>query len=482
MGFIKPFLVNISMLLSVTFLALLIYKQVLRRLPQTVLSGLAVLFAVGLGWLSMKFSFTLPSGSMFDLRFVPLIVLTFLLPDAPLLLILAGVGIGLMRLTFGLDVRAWSGFVNLTILGLLCAAISAYLPKLRWPTAAKFLAVIVLVNAFNVLNIVIFGVIPADVYLRTIVPYLFPLSVVLSMIFVFLIYVTRKDLYHEREISRTNEKLLHTTEELQAIKEELEEKARRLLVLSQYRAEFLADLAAEIRSPLNNIIMIAEIQKSGADEEQTPEELQSLFEIVFDSGKDILELLGEIQDLSQVESGRLQVECEEVNLTEFPEILLHKNLRLAEAHGLELDFTLTQPIPPIFYSDGMRMERIAASLVSTAIQAAPSGAVHVDLRRAKTGEIPFEHNLHNYKEWIAIAVSFNRPPQPWESGLPGEHQSIRQVTRFGLTVSNELAHLLAGFVALEESGDRIRFLFYLPNRSREAELPLGSRDSDSATG
>ncbi|MFD1910123.1 histidine kinase dimerization/phospho-acceptor domain-containing protein [Paenibacillus rhizoplanae] len=189
-----------------------------------------------------------------------------------MVLIIIGIATGLTRLTFGVNEAALVGVLNLTILGFVCAALSVWMKRSSSSVIYKGIATILVVNVVNVLNIAVFGVIPTHDYITKILPVTFPAGLVLSALFALIIRDFHLDLMRTGQIIRANKLLSEQTEELHKNKIVLEERAKQLMLASQFKSEFLANMSHELRTPLNSIINLSQMIEEG-DESLSAEEL-----------------------------------------------------------------------------------------------------------------------------------------------------------------------------------------------------------------
>ncbi len=80
------------------------------------------------------------------------------------------------------------------------------------------------------------------------------------------------------------------------------------------KSEFLSSMSHELRTPLNAILGFAQLMESDSPE-PTPKQKRSLVQIL-NAGWYLLELINEILDLAQIESGKITLSLEPVSLVE----------------------------------------------------------------------------------------------------------------------------------------------------------------------
>ncbi|MGG6311524.1 sensor histidine kinase [Paenibacillus macerans] len=467
MGLGNTFLLNLGMLISVAYLANILYKYGLNKTSSRTINVLSVVLMILSGWICMKFGFQLKEDVLFDLRFVPLIVATFVYSQ-PLTLILIGFGIGLARLTFGISEAALVGLLNLSVLGFVCAGLNIWMKRTDYRFAVKGLITILTVNIINCLNIAVFGVIPTKHYLLDIMPVTFPLGVLLSLGFALILRDFQLGHRQNLELKYANELLRKQTDELHKAKIGLEDRAKQLALASSYKSEFLANMSHELRTPLNSIINLAEII---AESEEAGDDLPEYGRIIHRSGHDLLQLINDILDLSKVEAGRLEITDEEVVLAEVAVWMQVHFERVAAQKNIEFAIEREAGLPATMISDPRRIAQILRNLLSNAFKFTHQGRVELGIRRALPDEVP-------HGDWIVFTVSDTG------IGVPKEKQSavfeaFRQAdgsisrryggTGLGLSISSNLARLLGGFIRMKsKEGLGSAFSFYLPLKPDKA--------------
>ncbi|MFC9711466.1 sensor histidine kinase [Paenibacillus sp. NPDC056933] len=317
MQFSKMFVLNMGMLITIAYLASVFYKYVVIRASSRVKQISSLFVLIFAGWISTVFGFQLNDEVVFDLRFVPLIVavLTYRQPYSA---IIVGVGIGLTRLTFGINEATLAALINMSILGVVCAGLNIWMRRSDYRLIVKCVLVTVIVNVINSLNIAAFGVIPAAYFFSHIMPYTLPAGIVLSLIFAFIL----RDFQNEQNrillIQSTNRLLSVQKEELQKAKIVLEDRAKQLMIASQYKSEFLANMSHELRTPLNSVINFAQMISENSDTMEQ-EDISRFAMMIEQSGQELLALINDILDLSKVEAGRLDIVLEDISVAQLTE-------------------------------------------------------------------------------------------------------------------------------------------------------------------
>jgi signal transduction histidine kinase len=143
------------------------------------------------------------------------------------------------------------------------------------------------------------------------------------------------------------------------------------------KSEFLSNMSHELRTPLNSVLGFAQLLESGAPT-PTPLQKKSLDHIL-KSGWYLLELVNELLDLAQIESGQMLVALVPVSLT----CVIRECLATLEPQAHECSIRITGPtleIPGYALADPTRVKQVLINLLSNAIKYnRVQGAVAVEL-------------------------------------------------------------------------------------------------------
>lgn len=278
------------------------------------------------------------------------------------------------------------------------------------------------------------------------------------------------------ELSTMNDSLAMRTKEAEARTRELalanrdiETRAREIAQGAKYKSEFLANMSHELRTPLNSILLLSEMLTDQENSHLSDEE-KEFAKVIHSSGQDLLELINDILDLSKIETGKVNIEFSDVNISELPKILKANFAHFAKQKDLTYHIEILGEIPKLFFTDELRLRQILKNFLSNAFKFTEQGKVEV---RIQSAALITEEMQKVSDDWLEIAV------EDTGIGIPKEKHSIifesfHQVdgatvrkyggTGLGLAISKEYAKLLSGFIQVEsEEGIGSTFKLYLPN-------------------
>ncbi len=283
----------------------------------------------------------------------------------------------------------------------------------------------------------------------------------------------------QEELKVTNEELIHQTEMLQASEEELrvqqeelresnaelEEKARllseknkvieeareaivlkmeELVISGRYKSEFLANMSHELRTPLNSILILARILKDNKTKNLSADE-EKYANVIFKAGNDLLQLINDILDLAKIESGKIDLVYENIDIKEVADDLKMLFTELAKSKEINYQFSFDKNLPQEVEIDRFRTEQILKNLLSNAFKFTP-----------KNGEIKVSFSLQNDKNLkieisdTGIGIPEEKQRLIFEAFQQADGSTSRQFggTGLGLSISKELAKYMGGEITL----------------------------------
>lgn len=283
------------------------------------------------------------------------------------------------------------------------------------------------------------------------------------------------------ELHILNERLELQKDVAETSASELAEVADQLRTSSGYKSEFLANMSHELRTPLNSMLILSEILAENKHQHLNSEE-QKYASVIHASGKDLLNLINDILDLSKVEAGEMEVDFDDVYLGSLPEAMNQYFLKTAEQKGVDFRIQLQSPLPETIVSDEMRLHQILRNLLSNAFKFTNEGEVALTISRVGLPN-PEENGVE--AEVIAfsvsdtgIGISEDKLLQIFDAFKQADGATARKYggTGLGLSISQSLANLLGGSIsATSREGQGSVFTLFLPLRREEPEVMQNSR-------
>lgn len=226
--------------------------------------------------------------------------------------------------------------------------------------------------------------------------------------------------------------------------------------LEAMRREFVASVSHELKTPLTSIRGYAETlcQDTAMDEGTRRRFLEKI-----DAGAKRLQMLVEdILYLSEIESGRMQLHRESIDLDAFISRVLRDYADAARAKDLSLSATLPAALPPLI-ADPHALESILGNLIDNAIKYTPSGGRIVVSAAAQGSEMAL--SVADTGAGIA-AENLDRVFERFFRVDKSRAQTVAG-TGLGLSIVKHLAQAHEGRVDVESAlGKGARFSVVLP--------------------
>lgn len=211
------------------------------------------------------------------------------------------------------------------------------------------------------------------------------------------------------------------------------------------KSEFLANMSHEIRTPMNSILGFAELLKDFVQQGAAGDYLDG----IITGGKTLLALINDILDLSKIEAGKMEIQCEESDLkTICLEIMQIFKLKAAEKN-IKLDIEFKKNITYALMIDETRIRQILVNLVGNAIKYTNSGSVKIII---DTDEFYGQDKTYLTIEVIDTGIGIPQSQQEliFEAFRQQEGQSTRKYggTGLGLTITKRLVEMMNGKIIL----------------------------------
>jgi signal transduction histidine kinase len=163
---------------------------------------------------------------------------------------------------------------------------------------------------------------------------------------------------------------------LEGARKEAVDAAESAMAASRAKTEFLANVSHELHTPLSSIIGFAEMM-----ERQVRGPLPAIYrdyaKNIVDSGRQLLAIVGDVLDMSQIENGRYTLAESPIDVAETLTAILRLVQGRAAQAGLYLQARLPKDLPRL-QADPRAFKQIVSNLLSNAIKFTnPGGRIFV---------------------------------------------------------------------------------------------------------
>ena len=227
---------------------------------------------------------------------------------------------------------------------------------------------------------------------------------------------------------------------------------------NQIKSQFLAMMSHEIRTPLNAILGVLELFSQTSLNSQQAEYLK----IASCAGKNLLELVNDILDLTKVESGMLELEQINFDVIELTQFCVRLMTSGAKEKGLKLGVFIDPEVSSIIRGDPLRFKQVLLNLLNNAIKFTEQGSVIIKLS-AQT----VDNNADNCLVLVevidtGIGITSELQGNIFEVFVQADLSDTRKYggTGLGLAITKRLVSLWGGCIGLESTpNDGSRFWF-----------------------
>jgi len=232
------------------------------------------------------------------------------------------------------------------------------------------------------------------------------------------------------------------------------------------KAQFLAMMSHEVRTPLNGVIGFAELLKLNDLDDEARENVQ----LLNDSAQSLLALLNQILDFSKLDADKVELEKQRINLPAFMKSVVETNRAKAERKGLELELALYD-CDADYLGDPLRLRQVLNNLIDNAIKFTHKGHVKVSLLAEQNDR---EHWLNFEIEDTGAGIPENKLETIFSPFAQADSSVTRQYggTGLGLAICAQLIKLMKGFYGVQSRENQgSLFWFRIPMQRLDSLQP-----------
>ena len=235
------------------------------------------------------------------------------------------------------------------------------------------------------------------------------------------------------------------------------------------KSDFLSSMSHEIRTPLNAIVGFSEDIQTNIDN-ANPQIVEDAGYIM-EASKTLLEIVGNILDISKIESNKMEITEEKYNFKKEVETLARIDATRIGDKKIDFKIDLAEDIPYELMGDKTHVKQILNNLLSNAFKYTDEGEVTLSVKCINQGNIC--HLMISVKDTGKgiKPEDINRLFSKFER-LETTRNSTIEGTGLGLAITKKLVDLMGGKINVQSSyGQGSLFVVQLPQKIATYSAP-----------
>lgn len=242
------------------------------------------------------------------------------------------------------------------------------------------------------------------------------------------------------------------------INQALEEAVHSAESANRAKSTFLSNMSHDIRTPMNAIIGFTTLASANTGNE---EKMKDYLSKILSSSNHLLSLINDVLDMSRIESGKINLEEQEANLSEiFHDI---KTIIGGQIHAkqLELYMDVMDVMDEDVLCDKTRLNQVLLNLLSNAIKFTPAGGM-VSVRVAQLPGAPEgrgQYEIRVKDTGIGMSREFaEKIFEPFERERTSTVSNI-QGTGLGMAITKNIIDMMGGTIEVHtKQGEGTEFV------------------------
>jgi signal transduction histidine kinase/CheY-like chemotaxis protein len=226
---------------------------------------------------------------------------------------------------------------------------------------------------------------------------------------------------------------------------ELDHALKQAEIASAAKGNFLANMSHEMRTPMNAIIGISQIELMQKDlHDHTVDALTK----IQTSGDGLLCIINDILDISKIESGKLEMVSTDYELSSLINDAVQMNILRIESKPIEFKLNVSAQLYKKMFGDELRIKQIINNILSNAFKYTQAGTVSLDVSNRRDGD----------SIWLTFRVSDTGQGMTKENiqSLFEEYSRFNDTanrttegTGLGMSIANRLVSMMGGSIDVE---------------------------------
>ncbi|MBO4904878.1 MAG: DegV family EDD domain-containing protein [Lachnospiraceae bacterium] len=242
---------------------------------------------------------------------------------------------------------------------------------------------------------------------------------------------------------------------------EIEKQKEDLEYLLDAQNHFFSNMSHEIRTPVNTIVGLNEMILREDISDEVAEDAES----VRAAGKILLQLVNDILDLSQLESGQMQITPVTYKSMDMISEVVGLFREMTEKSGLQFLVEISSSLPATLEADDVRIRQILINVLGNAVKYTKEGSVSLQVEcREESDDIV---NVIYSVSDTGIGVKKENMPYLFDAFKRVDSENNRKIegTGLGLSIVKGLVDQMGGNIAVNSiAGHGTTFVIEIPQK------------------
>jgi signal transduction histidine kinase/CheY-like chemotaxis protein len=231
------------------------------------------------------------------------------------------------------------------------------------------------------------------------------------------------------------------------------------------KSNFLTNMSHEIRTPLNGIIGFTDLlTKTDLDANQF-----EYVNIVNESAIILMEIINDVLDFSKIESGKLELNIEEIDLVGLASQVIALFKHQAKLKNIDLLLAIDSDVSQFIFADAVRLKQIIVNLIANALKFTEEGSIQLTIKEIASDDDAISTIKFSVKD-TGMGIKKQNQEKIFHSFVQEDLSTTRKFggTGLGLAISNQLLELMNSKLLLKSKyGKGSDFHFLIDFRKSE---------------